>query len=113
MMNLESINASASHVPSRGMISGFASYLERYQNLFFGFVLVTALFDLPVIARHTPAGTDALMARISAQSSSLWHMLKLLRDQPVNVDPPMFPVFAYAAARLPLPIDFAIRIPAM
>jgi hypothetical protein len=76
-------------------------------------VIAALLFDLFVVARHLPPGTDDLMARISAQSQGLGRMLTLLREQPVNVDAPLFPVLAYWAARLPLPIDMALRIPSM
>ncbi len=112
--NFESIEAvSASNIPRSTVASRFETRLRRYQNLFLGFVIAVTLFDLAAIALHSPLGTDELMARVSAQSPTFWRMLTLLRDQPVNVDPPAFPVLGYLAARLPLPIDFAIRVPAM
>ncbi len=89
------------------------SVLLRYQYWFLGIFIAAIFFDLVVLACHLPLGTDELMARISAESSSVGRMLTLLRDQPVNVDAPVFPVLAYYAARLPLPIDLAIRFPAI
>ncbi len=76
-------------------------------------IVLVAVFDLFVIGLHSPLGTDDLMARISAQSTSLSSMLTLLRVQPVNVDAPVFPILAFLSARLPLPIDIAICLPAV
>jgi hypothetical protein len=89
------------------------SKLIRYQYLSLAVVIAAVFFDLLVIARHSPLGTDELMARISAQSVSLGRMFTLLRSYPANVDAPVFPVLAYCASRLPLPIDMAIRVPSM
>ncbi len=71
------------------------------------------VFDLCVRALHSPLITDELMARLSAQTPSLWTLLRLLREQPMNFDAPVFPVLAFGFAHLPIPIDFAIRIPSM
>jgi hypothetical protein len=81
--------------------------------LILALIVLVAVFDLFVIGLHSPLGTDELMARISAQSTTLSSMLTLLRVQPVNVDAPVFPILAFLSARLPLPIDVAIRLPAV
>ncbi|MDQ2841748.1 MAG: glycosyltransferase family 39 protein [Acidobacteriota bacterium] len=81
--------------------------------LILALIVLVAVFDLFVIGLHSPLGTDDLMARISAQSTSLSSMLTLLRVQPVNVDAPVFPILAFLSARLPLPIDIAISLPAV
>ncbi len=75
--------------------------------------MAAVLWHLVVLAVRSPLSTDELMARVSAQTPSFLQMLHLLRVQPVNVDAPAFPVLAYLSARLPLPIDLAIRLPAM
>lgn len=95
------------------LVARHLANLFRHQWLILVLIIAAVLWNLVLVALQTPLGTDELMARVSAQEPGLYHMLQLLRDQPVNVDAPVFPILAYLAARLPLPIDFAIRIPAM
>ena len=96
-----------------GILSRVSLAFLHYQYVVFGLIIFWVVFDMTAVALHTPLGTDELMARVSAESSSMSRMLTLLRDQPVNVDAPVFPILAYLAAKLPLPIDFAIRVPAI
>ena len=76
-------------------------------------LLALICFDLLVRALHTPLNTDELMARISAQSANLQTVLTLLRREPLNVDPPLFPIVSFLFAHLPVPVDLAVRIPSI
>jgi hypothetical protein len=102
---------------SNATVRGFAllSALDGYVSRNVGVILCLGLiiFSGNAIAssRLKPLFMDEMLTWTEAQSPNLSALLSGMIQSPVTVDPPLYPIIAFFALRLPLRADLALRLP--
>lgn len=97
--------------------SKLASRLDTYVNRRIG-IIVTAALGLYLgrallISQQKPLFRDELYTWAQVQGPDLTKMWAGLMHAPIVVDPPLYPTRAFFFARLPLPVELALRLPSI
>src|SRR5262245_48036484 len=93
------------------LLSTVDSYISRHSAVVLWSGLIIFLGRVLVLSRLKMLWRDEILTWAEAQSPTLSALWSGLTHAPTTVDPPLHPIMAFLALRLPGPLDLRLRLP--